>query len=108
MPQFLGILELVALGFESSSALTDQEFAMYPNLKIAIFKKRLQQNRLSKIVGINEAILSKIIHGYREPSESQKKILAAYLEVDESWLFERFEGVASGHPVVNPETAERE
>ena len=64
---------------------------MYPNLKLAIFTKGLQQNRLSKILGINEANLSKIIHGYREPSESQRKMLATYLEADENWLFERYD-----------------
>lgn len=69
---------------------------MYPNLKIAIFKKGIHQNRLSKMLGINEANLSKIIHGYREPSQAQRRVLATYLEMDESWLFERFEaGVSS-------------
>jgi len=84
---------------------------MYPNLKIAIFKKGLQQNRLSKIVGINEANLSKIIHGYREPSRSQKQTLAAFLEADENWLFERYEGGGGGESAplaVHPETTERE
>ena len=71
---------------------------MYPNLKIAIFKRGIHQNRISKMLGINEANLSKIIHGYREPSESQRRLLAAYLEMDESWLFERFEG---GIPAAN-------
>ena len=65
---------------------------MYPNLKIVIFKKGMHQNRISKVLGINEANLSKIIHGYREPSESQKRLLAAFLETDEAWLFERFDG----------------
>lgn len=64
---------------------------MYPNLKLAIFKRGLQQNRLSKILGINEANLSKIIRGYREPSNSQRQLLASYLCVDEAWLFEKFE-----------------
>lgn len=68
---------------------------MYPNLKIAIFKKGIHQNRISKMLGINEANLSKIIHGYREPSVAQRQMLATYLEMDEAWLFERFEAGVS-------------
>jgi transcriptional regulator with XRE-family HTH domain len=72
---------------------------MYPNLKIAIFKTGIHQNRISKMLGINEANLSKIIHGYREPSEAQRRMLATYLEMDETWLFERFEvGLPSRTP----------
>jgi transcriptional regulator with XRE-family HTH domain len=76
---------------------------MYPNLKLAIFKKGIRQNHVSKILGINEANLSKIIHGFREPSESQRRLLATYLESDESWLFERFEGDAPARSGVHPE-----
>jgi len=67
---------------------------MYPNLKLAIFKKGMQQNQVSKILGINEANLSKIIRGYREPSLSQRRMLANYLNLDETWLFERYENQA--------------
>jgi transcriptional regulator with XRE-family HTH domain len=76
---------------------------MYPNLKLAIFKKGIHQNHVSKILGINEANLSKIIHGFREPSESQRRLLATYLDSDESWLFERFEGDAPPHSADRPE-----
>jgi transcriptional regulator with XRE-family HTH domain len=64
---------------------------MYPNLKLAIFKKGIHQNHLSKVLGINEANLSKIIRGYREPSESQRQLLAKYLEAEVAWLFEKYE-----------------
>lgn len=64
---------------------------MYPNLKLAIFKKGIHQNHISKVLGINEASLSKIIRGSREPSESQRGLLAKYLEADSSWLFEKYE-----------------
>ena len=64
---------------------------MYPNLKLAIFKKGLRQNQLSKVLGINEAHLSKVIRGYREPSESQRLMLAKYLDADAAWLFEKYE-----------------
>jgi transcriptional regulator with XRE-family HTH domain len=76
---------------------------MYPNLKLAIFKKGIHQNHVSKILGINEANLSKIIHGFREPSECQRRLLATYLESDETWLFERFEGDAQSRSAERPE-----
>ncbi len=65
---------------------------MYPNLKLEIFKRGIHQNYLAKLLGIHEAILSKIIHGFREPSEPQRKLLASFLGVDEGWLFERYDG----------------
>jgi transcriptional regulator with XRE-family HTH domain len=64
---------------------------MYPNLKLAIFKSGMHQNRLARDTGINEVILSKIIHGHKNPSEQQRALLAGYLQADEGWLFERFE-----------------
>jgi transcriptional regulator with XRE-family HTH domain len=64
---------------------------MFPNLKLKIFLRGSHQNRLAKSVGIDETVLSKIIHGYRTPTAAQKKLLADYLEADEAWLFERFD-----------------
>jgi transcriptional regulator with XRE-family HTH domain len=64
---------------------------MFPNLKLQIFRRGSHQNQLAKAVGIDETVLSKIIHGYRDPTAAQRKLLATYLEVDEAWLFERFE-----------------
>ena len=66
---------------------------MFPNLKVQIFRRCCHQNKLAKVVGMDETVLSKIIHGYRDPTTSQRKALAAYLEADEAWLFERFEAV---------------
>ena len=77
---------------------------MYPNLKLAIFKKGLRQNQLSKVLGINEAHLSKVIRGYREPSESQRVLLAKYLDADAAWLFEKYETVAQTIGQVPSET----
>jgi transcriptional regulator with XRE-family HTH domain len=65
---------------------------MYPNLKLQIFRLRVHQNQLAKVLGMDETVLSKVICGYREPSESQRKTLASYLGVDERWLFEKYEG----------------
>jgi transcriptional regulator with XRE-family HTH domain len=64
---------------------------MYPNLKLQLFRSSVRQNFLARQVGIDESILSKIIHGYREPSKEQRQVLANYLGVEESWLFEKFE-----------------
>jgi transcriptional regulator with XRE-family HTH domain len=64
---------------------------MYPNLKLQLFRSSVRQNFLARQVGIDESILSKIIHGYREPSKEQRQLLANYLGVEETWLFEKFE-----------------
>lgn len=64
---------------------------MYPNLKLAIFKRGLQQNHLARHLGMDETLLSKIIRGYREPTEFQRRALAGFLNVAEEWLFEKYE-----------------
>ena len=65
---------------------------MFPNLKLQIFRRGSRQNQLARAVGIDETVLSKIIHGYRDPTCAQRKALASYLEADEAWLFEHFDG----------------
>ena len=75
----------------------DRETDMLPNLKLQIFRRGSHQNQLAKAIGIDETVLSKIIHGYRNPTSAQRKLLATYLEADEAWLFERFE--ADSHQV---------
>lgn len=64
---------------------------MFPNLKLQIFRRGSHQNRLAKAVGIDETVLSKIIHGYRKPTAEQRKALACFLEAEEEWLFEQFD-----------------
>ncbi len=66
---------------------------MYPNLKLQIFKSGIRQNQIARELKFCESQLSKIIHGYREPSAAEKQLLAAYLNVDQSWLFERYESI---------------
>ena len=46
---------------------------------------------MAKDLGFSDALISKIIHGYREPTPAEKKQIAAYLRVDERWLFEKCE-----------------
>jgi len=74
---------------------------MYPNLKLQLFRSSVRQNFLARAVGIDESILSKIIHGYREPSKKQRQLLANYLRVEETWLFEKFEVASPARPAAN-------
>ncbi len=69
---------------------------MYANLKFEIFKRGLRQNHMARDLGLDETLLSKIIHGYREPTAAQRHSLALYLNVEENWLFEKFENVWRG------------
>ena len=64
---------------------------MYPNVKLEIFKRGIRQKQLAKALGMRESSLSKIINGYREPSDLERHILSAYFSVDEEWLFRRYE-----------------
>jgi transcriptional regulator with XRE-family HTH domain len=73
---------------------------MYPNLKLQIFKLGIRQNQIARELKFCESQLSKIIHGYREPSAGERRLLAGYLKVDESWLFERHEIVATPQSVI--------
>jgi transcriptional regulator with XRE-family HTH domain len=64
---------------------------MYANIKLQIFRKGIHQNQLARTLGMDETMLSKIIRGFREPSEAQRKQLANYLDASEQWLFEKSE-----------------
>jgi transcriptional regulator with XRE-family HTH domain len=60
---------------------------MYPNLKLHLWKSGVRQNRLARLVGIHETLLSKIVNGYREPDQEVRARIAAVLEKEEEWLF---------------------
>jgi transcriptional regulator with XRE-family HTH domain len=60
---------------------------MYPNLKLQLWKTGIRQNRLAQMLGMDEAALSKIVNGYREPGEALRKSIAGLLQSDEAWLF---------------------
>lgn len=64
---------------------------MYLNIKLQVFRLGFHQIDIAKALGMNESVLSKIIHGYREPSKAQRVQLARYLNADESWLFEKYD-----------------
>lgn len=62
---------------------------IYPNLKLRIFTVGIRQNRLARMIGIDEAYLSKIINGFREPSGNLRKVIAGALNSDPEWLFQK-------------------
>ena len=62
---------------------------MFTNLKLLIWRSRIHQNRMAQEMQMDEAVLSRIINGYREPTTEQRQKIARYLEADEDWLFAR-------------------
>jgi transcriptional regulator with XRE-family HTH domain len=64
---------------------------MYPNLKLQLWRSGIRQNRLALLLAMDETMLSKIVNGYRQPSQELRKRIAALLQSDEQWLFERTE-----------------
>jgi transcriptional regulator with XRE-family HTH domain len=62
--------------------------SIYPNLKLRMYTTRMRQNRLAKLVGINEAYLSRIINGVRVPRQQKRQEIAKVLGCDADWLFE--------------------
>jgi transcriptional regulator with XRE-family HTH domain len=73
-------------------------------LKLQIFKSGIHQNHLARQLGLTDTVLSKIIHGYRQPTPEQRILLAEFLRADESWLFEKYD-VTSGANGPGVETA---
>jgi transcriptional regulator with XRE-family HTH domain len=59
------------------------------NLKYQLCKTGIRQNRLAKMLGIDETALSKIVNGFREPTAALQESIAAVLKCDPGWLFER-------------------
>lgn len=70
---------------------------IYPNLKLRIYTSGISQNRLAKMVGIDEAYLSRIINGFREPSDNVRELIAEVLKSDPDWLFQKIQ--ISAEPV---------
>jgi transcriptional regulator with XRE-family HTH domain len=73
---------------------------MYPNLKLQIWKSGIRQNRLAKMLGMDETMLSRIVNGYRNPNAQLRESIAALLHCDEGWLFEAVE--PQGETNLNP------
>jgi transcriptional regulator with XRE-family HTH domain len=83
---------------------------MYSNLKLQIWKSGIHQNRLAKMLQMDETRLSRIVNGYREPSAELRQKIAALLQCDQTWLFERTEPstTADRIPSVGPAVADTE
>ena len=60
---------------------------MYPNLRVELWKAGIRQNRLAKMLEMDETLVSRIVNGYRQPSPEFRKKLSALLKSDEAWLF---------------------
>jgi transcriptional regulator with XRE-family HTH domain len=69
---------------------------MYSNLKLQIWKSGIRQNRLAKMLQMDETMLSRIVNGYREPSHELREKIAALLHCDQTWLFEEVEPTQLG------------
>jgi transcriptional regulator with XRE-family HTH domain len=62
---------------------------MFTNLKLLLWRSGVHQNRIAQATQMDEAVLSRIINGYREPTADQRNRIARYLNADENWLFAR-------------------
>ena len=75
-------------GHNGNSGLVKERF-IYPNLKLRVYTTGMRQNRLAKMVGIDEAYLSRIINGVRVPGKQMQQQIAEALGCDAEWLFQQ-------------------
>lgn len=61
---------------------------MYPNLKLQLWMSGIRQNRLAKMLDMDETTLSKIVNGFRQPTPDMRGRIASALKSDERWLFQ--------------------
>lgn len=66
-----------------------KERSIYPNLKLRVYTTGMRQNRLARLVGIDEAYLSRIINGVRVPGKHMQEQIAQVLGCDADWLFQQ-------------------
>ena len=64
---------------------------MYPNLKVRLWVLGIRQNRLAKLLDLDESLVSKIVNGFREPAAEVRVRIANLLHSDPEWLFEAVE-----------------
>jgi transcriptional regulator with XRE-family HTH domain len=74
---------------EIASHVATKERSIYPNLKLRVYTTGMRQNRLAKLVGIDEAYLSRIINGVRIPGKQMQEQIAQVLGCDAEWLFQQ-------------------
>jgi transcriptional regulator with XRE-family HTH domain len=56
-----------------------------------MWRSGVRQNRLARMLDLDETILSRIVNGFRKPCPEVKAKIAAALESDPDWLFEEAE-----------------
>ena len=78
---------------------------MYPNLKLRLWTRGIRQNRLARMVDIDETTLSKIVNGFRQPTPEIRGRIAAALESEEDWLFQKTMEGAAPAPALRHEHA---
>jgi transcriptional regulator with XRE-family HTH domain len=66
-----------------------KERSIYPNLKLKVYTTGMRQNRLARLVGTDEAYLSRIINGVRVPGKQMQEQIAQVLGCDAEWLFQQ-------------------
>lgn len=76
-------------GNSGANPLAMRERCIYPNLKLRVYTTGMRQNRLAKLVGIDEAYLSRIINGVRVPGKQMQEQIAQVLGCDAEWLFQQ-------------------
>jgi transcriptional regulator with XRE-family HTH domain len=64
---------------------------MYPNLKFEMWRSGMRQNRLARMLKLDETVLSRIVNGFRKPCPEVKAKVAAALNSDQDWLFQEIE-----------------
>lgn len=72
-----------------ANQVATKERCIYPNLKLRVYTTGMRQNRLAKLVGIDEAYLSRIINGVRTPGKQMQEQIAQVLDCDTEWLFQQ-------------------
>ena len=53
-----------------------------------MWRSGIRQNRLAKMLGVHESVLSKIVNGFRKPTPEMRTQIATALRQDEAWLFD--------------------
>lgn len=74
---------------DGATPVAVKERWIYPNLKLRVYTTGMRQNRLAKLVGIDEAYLSRIINGVRVPGKQMQEQIAQVLGCDAEWLFQQ-------------------
>lgn len=74
---------------DGANQVAMKERWIYPNLKLRVYTTGMRQNRLAKLVGIDEAYLSRIINGVRVPGKQMQEQIAQVLGCDAEWLFQQ-------------------